>query len=355
AQTDLARQGLQARGLLQARDLGAQQADPLAVFTNVALDAADLGALPRSRRLGDIDREDQRQHAGHADDLDAAHAAHLPLEQTLDRGGDSDHAPLPFIGPQVGACVRTAARILAERARGLAASSASPASRAPLNSRSKLGLRVSTATGAWREPPGALPVRSVRKALTMRSSSEWKVTTTSRPPGASVASAASSPRSSSPNSSLTAMRRAWNTRVAGWMAAPRRPPRAFSTTSARSRVRVKGCSTRRRRMAVATRPDWRSSRYSLKIWASGPWPQVLTMSAAVSPSSDMRMSSGPSRMKEKPRSAWSSCMDETPISKTAPSSLALPLSSNASARPEKGVRISWKRSGKSRATASAKG
>ena len=51
---------------------------------------------------------------------------------------------------------------------------------------------------------------------------------------------------------------------------PRRPPKAFSTTSARSRVRVKGCSARRRRMAVATRPDWRSSPYSLKMWARGP-------------------------------------------------------------------------------------
>jgi hypothetical protein len=48
-------------------------------------------------------------------------------------------------------------------------------------------------------------------------------------------------------------------------------------------------------------------------------------------------------------------MDETPMSKTAPSSLALPLSSNASASPEKGVRISWNCPEKSRATASANG
>ncbi len=33
----------------------------------------------------------------------------------------------------------------------------------------------------------------------------------------------------------------------------------------------------------------------------------------------IRMSSGPSRMKEKPRSASSSCIDETPISSTTPS------------------------------------
>ena len=91
---------------------------------------------------------------------------------------------------------------------------------------------------------------------------------------------------------------------------------------------------------MATRPDWRSSPYSLKIWASGPWSRLLTTSAAVSPSSDIRISSGPSRMKEKPRSAWSSCIEDTPMSNTTPSSLVSPLSANASARPENGVRIS---------------
>jgi hypothetical protein len=34
----------------------------------------------------------------------------------------------------------------------------------------------------------------------------------------------------------------------------------------------------------------------------------------------MRMSSGPFRWKEKPRSASSICMDETPMSSTTPSS-----------------------------------
>lgn len=43
------------------------------------------------------------------------------------------------------------------------------------------------------------------------------------------------------------------------------------------------------------------------------------------------------------------------MSKTAPSSFALPLSANAWASPEKGVRISWNWPGKSLATASACG
>ena len=50
----------------------------------------------------------------------------------------------------------------------------------------------------------------------MRSSSEWKVMTTTRPPTASASSAAGSARSRAPSSSLTSMRSAWNVRLAGW-------------------------------------------------------------------------------------------------------------------------------------------
>jgi len=42
--------------------------------------------------------------------------------------------------------------------------------------------------------------------LTMRSSSEWKLITASRPPGASIVSAAFKPCSSSSSSPLTRMR-----------------------------------------------------------------------------------------------------------------------------------------------------
>ena len=42
-------------------------------------------------------------------------------------------------------------------------------------------------------------------------------------------------------------------------------------------------------------------------------------SAAVGPSWPIRMSSGPSRRNEKPRSAWSSCIEDTPTSITTPS------------------------------------
>ena len=54
----------------------------------------------------------------------------------------------------------------------------------------------------------ARPDRPAKKSLTMRSSSEWNVTTARRPPGLRRRSAAQSPRTSSASSSLTAMRKA---------------------------------------------------------------------------------------------------------------------------------------------------
>ncbi len=51
----------------------------------------------------------------------------------------------------------------------------------------------------------------------------------------------------------------------------------------------------------------------------------FTKAAASAPLCPMRMSSGPSRRNEKPRSAWSSCMEETPTSSTTPSAGAKPV------------------------------
>ena len=45
--------------------------------------------------------------------------------------------------------------------------------------------RGSRPRGSWRDGAGARPAASAMKRLTMRSSSEWNATTTSRPPGAS--------------------------------------------------------------------------------------------------------------------------------------------------------------------------
>src|SRR3546814_2826732 len=53
--------------------------------------------------------------------------------------------------------------------------------------------------------------------------------------------------------------------------------------------------------------------------ASSSSPTVLTTSAALGPAFSMRMSSGPSKRNEKPRSASSICGDETPRSSATPS------------------------------------
>ena len=103
--------------------------------------------------------------------------------------------------------VRSAARSLAERARGLAAISASSgvtgrrvSTRKRRRRRHRQAADAATSAGAR--------LRVARKVLTMRSSSEWNATTTSRPAGLSTRSAAARPRASSPSSSLTKMRSA---------------------------------------------------------------------------------------------------------------------------------------------------
>ena len=67
------------------------------------------------------------------------------------------------------------------------------------------GIPISTG-GACRDPEGVFPARTARKVFTILSSSEWKVTTQSRPPTFKARSAASSPASSSLSSSFTAIR-----------------------------------------------------------------------------------------------------------------------------------------------------
>src|ERR1700722_5282274 len=308
---------LQPLGVLEPRHLVLQQANGVALGDDLVFDIGDVVSLGAGGGLERVDRQGEGEEDDHRRQVHHPKAAHPAKEDA----GDGHAA-----AAQAGAAVRTAARSLAERARGLAASSASPGPFGPLNSSSKLGAAPFAAGGACRETPGVLPERSARKALTMRSSSEWKVTTASRPPAFSTRSAASKPASSSSSSAFTAIRSAWNTFVAGCVLAPRRPPRTFSTNSARSKVRVKGCSARRRLMAAAMRRPWVSSPNSLKMRASSAGAASLTRSAAVGPSAPMRMFNGPSRMKEKPRSASSSCMEETPRSKAPPSAAPSPSS-----------------------------
>ena len=94
--------------------------------------------------------------------------------------------------------------------------------------------------------------------------------------------------------------------------------------SASARVVSIARSLRAFTMARATARACRSSPSVAIIAARSRSLARATMSAALGPSCPMRMSSGPSSRNEKPRSAWSSCIDETPRSNTTPSTAASP-------------------------------
>ncbi len=80
------------------------------------------------------------------------------------------------------ASVRSAARSLAERARGLAVTSASSATTGRLVDDAECRRRRQRLPAGGASRRGCRP-RAAKKFFTMRSSSEWNDTTTSRPPG----------------------------------------------------------------------------------------------------------------------------------------------------------------------------
>ena len=161
----------------------------------------------------------------------------------------------------------------------------------------------------------------------MRSSSEWNVITTSRAPVAQPPHGASretdrgprargSPRCAAPGTCASPDRSACSPRRGTDAPDDRGQPagrldrllvharrRSRARSAARSALRRTGRSRRRARAPSSAR----------------------RRSAAVSPASrSMRMSSGSSRWKLKPRPAASSCIDETPRSASAPSTWRMP-------------------------------
>ncbi len=113
---------------------------------------------------------------------------------------------------------------------------------------------------------------------------------------------------------------AWNARVAGCLLGSHRGF-ASATMLASCLVRQIGVSALTFTIADAMRRAKRSSPYVLitsAIWASE---ATAIQSAAVTPERvSIRISSGPSSRNPKPRSALSSCGDETPRSSKIPSS-----------------------------------
>ena len=146
-----------------------------------------------------------------------------------------------------------AARRRADFARGFSATSPGVAATERRKTGSASGVRPQPQTGrsGGQMQPRA---RSARKRLTRRSSSEWKEIAASRPSGRSSSHASGSAASSCSSSPLTAIRIAWNVRLAGWPP-PNRAGAGIAAViaSTSSNVVASGASSRRRTISRAIR------------------------------------------------------------------------------------------------------
>src|SRR5579871_3143556 len=289
-------QRLDAARRIESAPFGAQRGNGITFAADFATQLSDAFDLQCRVEFDLVDPHRGNDQGSDDYDVEETHAQRPLMTSPSDgsRGRRSSMAPA-----WGAASVRCAARSLAERARGLQAISSASATIGRLVSTLKLGCGRTT-SGRCRDPPPTR-LRSLRKVLTMRSSSEWNETTTSRPLDLSRRSAAPSAAAISPSSSLMKIRSAWNVRVAGWMS-PGLLRTTRATMSASARVERIGASLRVRTMARATARACRSSPSMAMIEARSRSDTWATRSAALGPALSMRMSSGPSKRKENPRS-----------------------------------------------------
>src|SRR5579859_1987480 len=152
---ELAPLGAQARDLVAlVADLGAQLGEALGLQGGIEFDAVDVGG-------GEHQRADYQQ-IQQPDD----HARPRIIASSEGRRGNRSSIGVS----RAAASVRSAARSLAERARGFAAVSASSGVSGRLVRMRNVGA-AAIASGRWRDAAGAR-LRRLRKFLTMRSSSE---------------------------------------------------------------------------------------------------------------------------------------------------------------------------------------
>src|SRR5262249_55677395 len=177
------RQILNARGIVELGPFRAQRRHCVAFAADLEPQLGDALRLPRRLELDFVD-VGRRQHerADHADVENAHHRGFPdPWRATMSAGDGNCGCNTVARRLAIAASVRSAARSLAERARGLAPISASSGTIGRLVRMRKVAGACAGA-GRWRE--GALGrLRSIRKDFAMRSSSEWNATTTNRPPG----------------------------------------------------------------------------------------------------------------------------------------------------------------------------
>src|ERR1044072_553848 len=162
------RQFLDAVGTVELAPFGAQVCDRVLLAPNIAAKLRDFLGL-QGRLVFDLVDVGCREHErGQHHDMQQAPEHQRPLMASASdgrRGRRCERSP-----PMGAAAVRSPARSLAERERGLAAISRSSATSGLRVRISKLGGACAT-SGWWREPATMRP-RSARKVFTMRSSSE---------------------------------------------------------------------------------------------------------------------------------------------------------------------------------------
>src|SRR5579885_1589422 len=188
-------QPLDAIGRREHAPFGLQCRDLLALLIDLVVQPRDLLRFISGAVFDVIDHDRRRDQSAYCDQIEAAQ------HRQRSRRGSREVSVASGSSLRADASVRSAARSLAERARGFCSDSSSEGASGFLVS----SLNVADfafAAGAWRETEGALE-RAARNSFTSRSSSEWKETTTSFPPGARMRSAASSAAESSNNSSFT--------------------------------------------------------------------------------------------------------------------------------------------------------
>src|SRR5262249_53938279 len=153
-----------------------QHSDLLIDLLLVVAQRRDVGFGRLRAELRAIDGEGENRDHDDAGDHQLFH--HATPSSCLRPGS---RGPSSGGSAQAGASVRSAQRSLAERERGLASTSVSLGSIALRWRTSKVGGFPFGVPGRWREADGVWPERARKNSFTMRSSIEWKVTTTSRP------------------------------------------------------------------------------------------------------------------------------------------------------------------------------
>src|SRR6185437_6183907 len=240
-------EGLDAVGTGEMRIFGAQHVDGVLGLVDLMAELHDLLGFEDGLVFDVVDIDRRADQRGDGDEMKQ------PPHQR------ASGMKLAASAAKAGASRRSAKRSLAERARGLAAISPCPGTTGWPGKLLKLGRGGAGSPGNKREATRPRPLRRARNCLTMRSSSEWNVTTASRPPGFSARSAAQSALCNCPSSSLTAMRSAWNTRVAGCVRSPGGAGATRATRPASCEVETNGASVRSATMARAMRRAARSS------------------------------------------------------------------------------------------------